>query len=332
MKKMIPLLMVLMISLFSCGSGKLDEGTVARVNKTDIPMSEFDAEIEAFKKQYEAQGQFLTDADLDMIKPQLLDSLIVKQLLLDKAASLDILADSESVKGQMESFKQQFPSEEEFANSLAANGFTEESLTQELEWQSILQALFDQEVAGKVASSDEDVRQFYEDNKDNYFMTPESVNASHILMMVNDEQSEEAALAKIQKVQQEIANGMDFGDAAAAYSEGPTKERRGDLGSIARGQTVPAFEEAAFTQEIGVVGEPVLSQFGYHLILVTAKNEAFATPFEEVKDLIKQQLDQQAYQEGTMAYIEELRENADIVLPDWATAEPETAVQAPAQS
>lgn len=331
MKKIIPLLLVLAISLISCGSGKLDEGTVARVNKTDIPQSEFDSEVEAFKKQYEAQGQFLTDADLDLVKPRLLDSLVVKQLLLDKAASLEITADSESVKAQMDSFKQQFPSDEDFITSLETNGFTEESLTQELEWQSVLQSLFDQEVADKFASSDEDIRKFYDDNKDAYFMTPESVNASHILMMIGDEQSEEEALVKIQNVQKEIAAGMDFGDAAAAYSEGPTKDRRGELGSIARGQTVPAFEEAAFSQEIGVVGEPVLSQFGYHLILVSSKNEAFATPFEDVKDMIKEQLDQQAYQEGTMAYIEELRESADIVLPEWATSEAE-AVQAPAQS
>ena len=332
MKKMIPLLLVVMVSLISCGAGKLDEGSVARVNKTDIPQSEFDAEVEAFKKQYEAQGQFLTEADLDMVKPRLLDSLVVKQLLLDKAASLEIASDSESVQKQMDSFKQQFPSDEEFINSLATNGFTEESLTQELEWQSVLQSLFDLEVADKVASSDEDIRKFYDDNKETYFMTPESVNASHILMMIGDEQSEEAALLKIQKVQQEITAGMDFGDAAATYSEGPTKDRKGDLGTIARGQTVPAFEEAAFSQEIGVVGEPVLSQFGYHLILVTGKNEAFATPFEDVKDMIKQQLDEQAIQEGTMAYIEELRESADIVLPEWATAETEAAVQAPAQS
>jgi peptidyl-prolyl cis-trans isomerase C len=331
MKKIIPLLLVLAVSLISCGSGKLDEGTVARVNKTDIPQSEFDSEVEAFKKQYEAQGQFLTDADLDLVKPRLLDSLVVKQLLLDKAASLEITADSESVMTQMDSFKQQFPSDEEFINSLETNGFTEESLTQELEWQSVLQSLFDQEVADKLASSDEDIRKFYEDNKEAYFMTPDSVNASHILMMIGDEQSEEEALAKIQNVQNVIAGGMDFGDAAATYSEGPTKDRRGDLGSIARGQTVPAFEEAAFSQEVGVVGEPVLSQFGYHLILVSSKNEAFATPFEDVKDMIKEQLDQQTYQDGTMAYIEELRESADIVLPEWATAEPE-AVQAPAQS
>ncbi|QEN09560.1 hypothetical protein EXM22_16815 [Oceanispirochaeta crateris] len=330
MKKMIPVLLILIIALVSCGSGKLDEGVVARVNKSDIPQAEFDKEVEAFKKQYELQGQFLTDADLETIKPRLLDSLVVKQLLLEKANELKITADSEGVLSQIEGFKTQFPSEEDFRSSLETNGFTEESLIQELEWQSILQTLFEREVSDKVTVSDEEVRKFYDDNQNTYFITPESVNCSHILVMVNDEQSEEEALSKISSIHEKIKAGMDFGDAASAYSEGPTKASRGELGVINRGQTVPAFEEAAFNQEIGVVGDPVLSQFGYHLILVTAKNEETTTPFDDVKDLIKEQLHQQANEEDTMAYIEDLRNGAKIILPEWATVEAEAPVVAPA--
>ena len=239
MKKMLPVLLILIMSLVSCGSGKLDEGIVARVNKSNIPQEEFDKEINAFKKQYEMQGQFLTDADLDKIKPRLLDSLVVKQLLLEKAEELEIEADSEGVLTQIEGFKTQFPSEEEFTSSLETNGFTEASLIQELEWQSILQSLFEQEVSAKVTVSDEEIRKFYDDNQNTYFITPESVNCSHILIMVNEEQSEAEALVKISSVQEKIKAGMEFGDAAATYSEGPTKANRGDLGTINRGQTVP---------------------------------------------------------------------------------------------
>jgi len=329
MKKMIPVLLVLSLVLASCGSGKLDEGVVARVNKIDILQAEFDREIEAFKKQYEAQGQLLTDADLDMIKPRLLDSLVIKQLLLEQADKLKIEADSEGVLAQIDGFKQQFPSVEDFNSSLTANGFTEESLIQELEWQSVLQKLFEVEVSGKISVSDEEIRKFYDDNLNAYFTMPESVEASHILVLVNEEQTEEQALKKITDIHGKIKDGMDFGDAAAAFSEGPTKASRGDLGAISRGQTVPEFEEAAFSQEIGVVGEPVLSQFGYHLILVTGKNEESNTPYDDVKDMIKQQLEQQANEEGTMAYVEKLRSDAKIVLPDWATSEEEASVVVP---
>ena len=332
MKKWIPVLLVLLISLTACGPAKLAEGVVARVNDVDIPQEDFDKEVESFKKQYEAQGQFLTDADLETVKPRLLDSLVIKQLLTEKAEELELTGDEDAVKTQIDMFKQQFPTEEEFAASLETNGFTVESLTEELKWQSVLEELFEQEVASKIEVSDEDAKAFFEENKNAYFTVPESAEVSHILLMVNEEQSEERALERITNIKNEIDNGLDFGDAASTFSEGPTRERRGQLGAISRGQTVPPFEEAAFGQEIGVVGDPVLTQFGYHLILVTGKNEESVTPYEEVAELIKQQLEQQGYEEGTMSYVEELRENADVVLPEWATAEPEEdAVEAPVQ-
>ncbi|MBQ9694364.1 MAG: peptidylprolyl isomerase, partial [Kiritimatiellae bacterium] len=53
--------------------------------------------------------------------------------------------------------------------------------------------------------------------------------------------------------------------------------RGGDLGVFGKGMMVPEFEAAAFAQEIGKVGEPVKTQFGYHLILVTERDEAAGT-------------------------------------------------------
>ncbi len=331
MKKLILLVPVVLMTLMACSSAKLDEGVVARVNSHDILQEDFDAELDALKKNFESQGQYLTDADLDMIKPRLLDSLVTKEVLLDKADSLKIQPDTAAVQMQLEQFKLQFPTEEDYANSLSANGFTEETLMGELEFQSVLQTLFEQEVASKIETSDEDIRAFYEDNLNTYFTTPESVNTSHILVSIEGDVTEEAALAEIRDIKSKIDGGMAFSEAATSYSDCPSKANGGQLGDVLRGQTVPSFEEAAFSQEVGVVGDPVLSEFGYHLVLVNAKNDASETPFEDVEPIIKQQLEQQAYDAGTAGYVEELKKSAKIVLPDWATAEPEAAA-APVQS
>ncbi|MDC7239865.1 MAG: peptidylprolyl isomerase [Spirochaetales bacterium] len=331
MKKFILLLPAVLLTLMACNSAKLDEGVVARVNNHEILQADFDAEIDGLKKNFESQGQFLTDADLELIKPRLLDSLVTREVLLDKADSLKILPDTASVQLQMEQFKLQFPTEEDYTNSLSANGFTEDSLMKELEFQSVLQILFEQEVSAKISIAEEDIRAFYDDNLTTYFTNPESVETSHILVSVSEERSEETALAKINEIKAAVDAGMDFAAAAADYSDCPSKANGGNLGPVLRGQTVPEFEEAAFSQEVGVVGEPVLSQFGYHLVLVNAKNDASETPYEDVKPLIQQQLEQQAYEAGTASYVEELKNSAKIILPDLATAEP-SAVQAPAQS
>ena len=69
---------------------------------------------------------------------------------------------------------------------------------------------------------------------------------------------------------------------------------------------VPEFEEAAFNAEIGKVTEPVSTQFGYHLILVEEKGEAKEKTFEEVKEVIKNQLIQQASQKKYTDLLAEL--------------------------
>jgi len=74
-----------------------------------------------------------------------------------------------------------------------------------------------------------------------------------------------------------------FAELAASYSECPSGERGGDLGSWARGQMVSEFDDAIFALAIGdYTTEPVQTQFGYHIILKTGLDEIPA--FEDIRD------------------------------------------------
>ena len=310
---------VVMAALFlGCGSKELPEGAVAVVNKTTISEEEFNTELNRFKEQYEAQGMTVSDDDLEMIKPQLLDSLIVKNLLLTEADDLGLTPDEESINTQIDGFKAQMGSEEAFSQALEASGYSEERLRSDLGEQSVVQQLFEQEVYANISVSDDEMRSFYDENRDTAFVIPESIEASHILVRVDENQSEEAALDKILDIKTMIDEGMDFGDAAVQYSEGPSNTNRGVLGQFGRGQMVPEFEEAAFNLEVGTVSEPVLTQFGYHLILTSAKNAEEIMSFDESKQFIEQQMSQDAQNTKTMEYIEKLKDDADIILPEWA--------------
>lgn len=147
----------------------------------------------------------------------------------------------------------------------------------------VLTSMAINKVLADVTVTDDEVKKYYEDNKE-AFGQPATVAAKHILV----ETEEEANKAK-----EEIANGLSFGDAAMKYSSCPSNQQGGNLGEFSKGMMVPEFEEAAFTAEIGVVTEPVKTQFGYHLILVDAKNEASVKSFDEVKDSVLNQLVQQ---------------------------------------
>lgn len=108
--------------------------------------------------------------------------------------------------------------------------------------------------------------------------TGERVQASHILVSVAQDAPEadvQTALAKAISITQQINNGADFAELAQKFSDDTgSAANGGDLGFFGRGQMVQEFEDAAFALDIGqVTAEPVRSQFGYHIIKVTGKDQ-----------------------------------------------------------
>ncbi|MYN14378.1 peptidylprolyl isomerase [Pusillimonas sp. TS35] len=70
-----------------------------------------------------------------------------------------------------------------------------------------------------------------------------------------------------------IENGADFAQVAKENSSCPSSRQGGDLGSFGRGQMVPEFDQVVFSAPVGVVQGPVKTQFGYHLVEVTERQD-----------------------------------------------------------
>ena len=73
-------------------------------------------------------------------------------------------------------------------------------------------------------------------------------------------------------LKQQISDGADFADIAAAHSQCPSGKQGGDLGSFTPGQMVPEFDTVVFNDAVGEVHGPVQTQFGYHLIEITSRD------------------------------------------------------------
>lgn len=131
-------------------------------------------------------------------------------------------------------------------------------------------------IMSQVFVSDEEVKDFFEKNKDVFLQ--ETVSAKHILVESEDQATE---------IKVQIDKGLDFDQAARMHSTCPSKDKGGDLGTFTRGQMVKEFEEVAFSQDIGKVSDPVKTQFGYHLILTTGKKDSEDISFEEIADSVK---------------------------------------------
>lgn len=98
------------------------------------------------------------------------------------------------------------------------------------------------------------------------------VRASHIL--INQYGNAEKNKAEAMKLYDQLKNGADFAKLASEYSRDPGSAKNGgDLGWFSRGMMVPEFENVALNAKVGVVQEPIETQFGYHIIKVTDKSD-----------------------------------------------------------
>ena len=153
------------------------------------------------------------------------------------------------------------------------------------------------------ADKAEKIKKDYENKKESQYTQKEQVKARHILVKTKegDKKSDEEALKKIKEVQGQ-ATPANFSRLAKEYSDDPgSKAKGGDLGFFPRGRMVPSFDQAAFTQELGKIGEPIKSKFGYHIILVDEKKEESVKAFDDVKDQIAEDL----YRKEQLAQITE---------------------------
>ncbi len=107
-------------------------------------------------------------------------------------------------------------------------------------------------------------RKLYDSSEVNFRMlNAQQVKASHLLVATKEE---------AEQIKQDIESGKTtFAQAAADHSKCPSGSKGGDLGFFGKGAMVPEFEKAAFTLDAGKVSEPVKTQFGWHLIVVTDK-------------------------------------------------------------
>jgi len=129
-------------------------------------------------------------------------------------------------------------------------------------------------VAAQVEVSADEVKQFYEQNLKQYARGDER-QASHILIAVDAKASAEekqAARAKAgQLLQQAKQNPASFAELARKNSQDPgSAAQGGDLGLFPRGSMPKPFDDAVFQMKAGEIAGPVESEFGYHIIRLTA--------------------------------------------------------------
>lgn len=152
-------------------------------------------------------------------------------------------------------------------------------------------------VAGQVQVSDAEIGEYYNKNLKAY-STPEQRTASHILITVARDAKpadQAAAKAKAEAVLAEVRkNPANFAEIAKAQSQDPgSAPSGGDLGVVEKGAFVKPVEDAIYALKEGETSGLVQSEFGYHIIKLTALKPAAQKPLEAAKEEIAADLKKQ---------------------------------------
>ena len=273
------------LTVAGCSSGGGGGGDVATVNDQKITRAEYDAKLEAGP-----QGK--------QVLQQLVQAALIDQYAKDNHIEI---ADADVAK-QEDDIKSKYPPGQ-FEQILKSQNLTENDVHNILRQKLVVE----KGVGGSVKVSDADISAYLAKNHAT-LDTAEQVRAKHILV---------ANEATAQTVEQKLKSGGDFAALAKQYSTDPSsKDKGGELGFFGKGQMVPAFQAAAFSQPIGAVGAPVKSPFGYHIIVVEEKKPAAVATLANSRDKIKTTLEQQQQQQQIPAFLATLRSKAKIDVLD----------------
>lgn len=279
---------------------------------------------EMMMSRFGRQLQQMPPEQLAMVQQQMqqmiIGDLISKTLLLNAADKDGFKATDEDVAKEIEEISKRIPDGTSFEEFAKSAGVDVNRIKEQIADDTKIRKLIDKITKDIKQPGDEEVKKYYDEHEDE-FTQKESVAASHILLStqnITDEKEIAAKKTAAEELQKELAkeDGKSFEDLATAHSDCPSKAQGGSLGEFGRGQMVPEFEEAAFSQEVGSIGDLIKTQFGYHIIKVTDKKEAKTLPFTEVQEELATNLFEKAKGAEVESYLSKLRNTAKIVNPN----------------
>lgn len=290
------------LMIFASGCGLIEKKpeaikrqNVAKVGNEYISRGELDLLFSYYLEVLKAQSPNLNENDqstrdyLKSMKKSLLDQMAEIKLLEQKAKELKIIKDdnelNDEVKKIIDTEYKAGKSDEEFNKWITDNHYTQEVLNAIVKLRVISEKTYDYITKDETVTDDE-AKQHYNSNQSQYTEKPNTMEVYHILV-----DKDKQDLAK--EIKDKLAKGADFKALSDQYSiDEVAKKDGGSLGEIQYNDPNydSTFMLAAMSLKEGEISQPVETQFGWHIIKVTKKNEYPVLPFDEVKDDIKEQL------------------------------------------
>ncbi len=253
---------------------------VAVVGDRVILASELQFQLEMYESQ--AADQLRTPEQQSLFKEELLRQMINDRLILIKAKEDTSIVVSEkqideALEERMQELRNRFRSTQEFETQLAAEGYTMRDLRNKLRVDIHDQLVKDrlvQKLLGKVSVTRGEVEKFFSAYRDSLPPHPQSIKLAHLLLKLTaSSQISDSLKQTAESLRARIDQGESFEALAEQFSEDPSAESGGDIGTFRKGDLVPEYEKAALALNPGEVSPVVHTSFGYHIIKLVGKAE-----------------------------------------------------------
>lgn len=331
---------LLAMFVFTGCSLKKNDNDIIKINDTVITKTEFNKAYDSVtsNNMFAQMGIDLKE-DTDnvfalMMREKVVSELIVKAILNDEITKNKITVNKEEIEKAEKEVIDRFGSKEQFTQILKMNGITYDKFKKDIEEEIKLKKYVDS--IAMVSIGESEAKKYYDANIDK-FKYPKRVRASHILIASNpaqiqiklkeknkditveelEKQTAEAMqenLKKAEAILKKVKNAPStFAKVAKENSQDTASAiRGGDLGFFAKEEMVEPFANKAFEMSPNTISEVVQTPYGYHIIMVTDRNEAGVLSFEQSKKDIISFLESQDKVDILKNKIESLRKEAKI--------------------
>jgi peptidyl-prolyl cis-trans isomerase SurA len=241
--------------------------------------------------------------------------MIDEKLTAQEAEKLEVKVSDSEVDAQIERIKSQhFITDEDLRNSLAEEGITLEEYRERLRAQILQATLVNIEVKSKVAITDKDIQEYYEEHKD-YFEEAKNYHLRTILIKAPvsaASEDREKARAMMESILRAWYSGAPFDELAMQYSEDPSAAEGGDLGQFTLNELSDQVQDALRDLSKGDVSHILETPEGYRILMVQDIEKRPGKSVEEAKAEIQEKLYQKVVEEEYEAWLKRLRDRSYV--------------------
>lgn len=287
--------------------GKFFDAAAPKLISFKAPYTECSAALK--KTVPKAQQKQATPAALkqacesyaQQIKPSSIGTLLQEEIIKKEAEKEKVsVSDKDLDKQYPQALTQFIGGKQNLGKFTKVTGLSEDTLRNQVRNQLLVQKL--QEKVTKDASkvTDAEVKAYYDKNKSTY--TQPEAREAHVVLTKTEAQADKAKKA--------VEGGQSFASVAKKYSIDATTKKAGGKLTLQKGQQEAALEKAAFAAKKGDVVGPVKTESGFYVVEIDKITPSKTVPYDQVKAVLKQQLQQTKPQEAWTKW-------QDRVLKEW---------------